>query len=331
MPVRPPTMPIPTHGASTAGSGNIPRFEDVAIPAAGDWTAQGEVVPTGAGGEWDDRIDGAFNSIAVRKMGTKLYFYYVGADGTRSFDDGPRHRAMGYATSTDGLTFTKDSEGVGNPLVTYRPSNAQEEGIFSGGLTKVGGTFYAWLAGMEETSGQNVDSSGDLYTSTDGLSWSEDTLNLIDPNGSAIGDDENFPIAAYEYQGSWNVFYIAKGVGASWDLSIAEGNGPATLTTHTNIQPGAWDTKAGGGVIKKNDDTYLLAVSDTWDVRVFSFDPSDPTTLTQQDTWARATFDSLMKEWVLYLDRNLDKWFIYWNTGDDADGIEAATAPVTYL
>lgn len=76
------------------------------------WTGHGVVINVGAGGQWD--AGGVFDAFArLRQDGVTIEVWYAAKDGSNN-------RAMGYATSTDGLTFTKSS---GNPLISSTLAN----------------------------------------------------------------------------------------------------------------------------------------------------------------------------------------------------------------
>lgn len=305
---------------------------DVQIPAEVDYTHQGVVIPEGTSPASDLRIDGAFVVCGVMKHtdGT-LYLYYIGADGDRG-DGGPAHRKLHVATSTDGLSWTKHPS---NPIVAYSPNGGDEEGIFSGAFWTDGTTVYAWLGAMNNLGGPgSVDSSGDLYTSTDGVNFSVDTRGVIEP-GTAPGDDEDFPFAAFEDGGTWYVYYIAKGSDvASWSVYLAEGPAANSLTTFTEVlnktsDIGA-DIKGGGAAIQRTGTSFELPIGyepnpHTYEMRsVSTASPTDASTIDQTYTF------STPKEGMIYLDRDLGTWFFYAITGAE-DGIHAWTAPMNLV
>ncbi len=102
------------------------------IPSQIDWSVPQVVLEPGATGSWDVLLNGAISPAAVVKKDGTYFLYYIGADGFRSTDGDARHRALGVATSTDGIHFTKYT---GNPILTYLPNANEEEGIFSAGAT----------------------------------------------------------------------------------------------------------------------------------------------------------------------------------------------------
>jgi hypothetical protein len=104
--------------------------KDLPIPTQNDWIDFGPVLEAGAEGEWDFFWAG-FTPASVIKKDNVYYFYYVAADGYRSFDGDARHRSIGVATSPDGIRFTKYE---GNPIMTHRPYDGEEEGANSAGM-----------------------------------------------------------------------------------------------------------------------------------------------------------------------------------------------------
>ena len=95
----------------------------VALPKESDWTDHGIVTEAGPTGSWDVRLSAISPCTVVKK--NEIYFlYYIGADGDRATDGGPRHWALGEITSTDGIHFTNYST---NPIITQGSHNNEEE------------------------------------------------------------------------------------------------------------------------------------------------------------------------------------------------------------
>lgn len=356
-----PLSALPSHGRSDAGVGNTPLAAsaatwetwdspaDVQIPAAGDFTSQGEIIPESSG-SWYDRMNGAFNPVGVHKSGTTLYFFVVGADGNRSSDGGPAHRKLGYFTSSDGGATW--SEGAGSPVVSHSPNNDEEEGIFGGGTWTDGATIHAMLGAMTGQSG-SVDGSGDYYTTADAESWTKQLENVIDPdNAGHPGSDECFPWASYEYGGTKHVFYQAKGSDVNnWSIIVASGSTWDNLTNFTNLDgrggsgPFDFGPKGGGDVIKKSPTTYILPIREDSvgggeRFRLYTFDPSDPHSFGSYTEVFNESDSALVGanlsgsegagQYCLYLDRDLGEWLLFHNSGADTSlGIKLWTAPMT--
>lgn len=201
------------------------------IPKSSDWTYRGVVLSGGSG--WDKRLEGALSPCTVVKKGNTFFLYYIGADGNRSTDGGPRHRALGVATSSDGIHFTKYS---GNPILTYLPHNNEEEGIFSAGafLDNNGEIvlYYSALDAGSPTS-TTVDSDVRLAVSSDGLHFSDkgDVLSHADSKVWGYGD-ELFPLGTFKHNGTWHVYYTSDTKG--YNLGLAQG--PARNNISNNTQ-----------------------------------------------------------------------------------------------
>jgi hypothetical protein len=99
---------------------------EVLIPERTDWSAPKEIIglQLGPQGAWDDFQPGAITPCTIVKLSATYYLYYVGSDGKRDHDNGPAHRKLGLATSTNGIDFTKYD---GNPILSWSPSNNDEK------------------------------------------------------------------------------------------------------------------------------------------------------------------------------------------------------------
>jgi len=102
------------------------------IPQQSAWTDRGVVLSAGSSGSWDKRLHGMISPCSMVKKGETYFLYYLGADGDRSTDGGPRHRALGVATSSNGIDFQKYSS---NPIIKHLPHNNEEEGKWLGYLS----------------------------------------------------------------------------------------------------------------------------------------------------------------------------------------------------
>ena len=84
-----------------------PGPERLAIPAATDWVDFGPIFERGGLGDWDLLLWGGFGGSAVKSAGV-YYLYFQGASGYRPYpDEGASRRAIGVATSRDGVNFEK--------------------------------------------------------------------------------------------------------------------------------------------------------------------------------------------------------------------------------
>jgi len=207
--------------------------DEVKIPANADWTDHGVVLSEGPSGSWDKRFHGALSPCKVVKKGGTYFLYYIAAYGDRSTDGGPRHRALGVATSSDGIHFTKYS---GNPILTYLPHNNEEEGIFSAGAVLDDDEIVMYYSALDadSSSSTTVDSDVRLAVSSDGLNFTDMGDVISHSNNKVWGyGDELFPVGTFREGNTYHVFYIAKGYGANWDLGLAWGPGRDSVDNNT--------------------------------------------------------------------------------------------------
>lgn len=126
------------------------------------WTkyASNPVLTKGAGGSWDDQ-GVAFATVIYD--GTYRMWY----TGT-----GSNIRKVGYATSPDGITWTKYAS---NPVLTPGSPGSWDAGQVSNpAVYKLGSTFHMWYS-------VGLTSSGGIghATSTDGMVWVKDPANPV--------------------------------------------------------------------------------------------------------------------------------------------------------
>jgi hypothetical protein len=247
----------------------------------------------------------------VKKNGI-YYLYYIGADGDRSTDGGPRHRAIGVATSTDGIHFSKYE---GNPIITYLPQNNEEEGVFSAAATlDANGDILLYFGGMiaKNQSSTTVSSDILLAISSDGLTFHNPGIVISHADKSVWGrGDELFPLGIYEQNGIRYLYYIAKGIGAQWDLGLALGIDRKTFSDSQPILEKG-DDIIGGNVVHAGDgEIFLFLVRDFEQGRI-EVRRSDPTSSGQlspaMDTY---DFGNNWRHATVYLDSESSTWFMY--------------------
>jgi hypothetical protein len=198
---------------------------DIEIPGQSDWTDRGAVLTCGTG--WDGYFAGITPSTVVKLNGT-YFLYYIGASGPRSTDQGPANRALGVATSTDGINFTRYA---GNPVITHQPHSNIEEGIISAKAVCVNDTIYMYWGAIWASN--RTTESVDVFTR---LSVSTDGFNFTDKGeiyrGSENGN-ENWPFSVLNVQGraggtsgSWFVWY-----GKQQPGHILVGNSPYSMSS----------------------------------------------------------------------------------------------------
>lgn len=132
------------------------------------------VFEPGPEGAWDD--EGVLQSKVIYKDGI-YYMWYTGWDGTTD--------RMGYATSSDGVNWTKYA---GNPVLDIGPIDSWDAKGISSSSVVFNGTYYEmWYEGGDSlqvgTPGW-VWSNGTGYaTSSDGITWTKFEQNPLDYRG----------------------------------------------------------------------------------------------------------------------------------------------------
>lgn len=286
------------------------------IPAQADWIEEGVVInATGVIGTWDAGLAGFSPCAVIKKSGT-YFLYYIGADGYRSTDNGPRHRALGVATSPNGRTFTKYG---GNPVITYLPHNNQEEGIFSCAATLDDNgdvvLYYGALRAANSTT-ESVDIDIRMRVSSNGLDFTNDTL-IRTQSGQEIE-----PVGAFRANGLWYVYYVNN---AGWDLFLLSGNAKAPLSNSQGVLSSGGDVNSGGVTIPISTNTaaVFLRRSTNPPIEVRTISTSLPALLSAPVE----TYSFFDDHFTVFLDHDTDTWFMYYKSGIDA--IRLKTAPVT--
>jgi predicted GH43/DUF377 family glycosyl hydrolase len=125
-------------GTDSSGTTSIGRA--TSSSAGGPFTAGGSaVLSPGAAGTFDE--NGVKDPVVVQVSATDYRMLYTGVDA-----DGIER--AGYATSTDGSTWTKQSV-VLNPSLT--PFLADESGVEPTGMLVDGSTLHVWTSGVDRT------------------------------------------------------------------------------------------------------------------------------------------------------------------------------------
>jgi hypothetical protein len=316
---------------SCGGGGGHAPGQDPGVPGVTRWQDMGSVLSAGSPGAWDARLTGMISPCTAIKLNGTYFLYYLGANGDRTTDGGPAFRALGVATSTDGVHFEKYS---GNPVLTYTPHNNQEEGIFSAASSideqgNIALHYGAMWAANATT--QSVHASIALATSADGLHFTDQgsVVAWDDPGVWGYGD-ELFPVGSVRSDNAWYVYYIAKGNAVPhWSLGLASGPAAAQLPTTQAVVSELNFFCSGGDPVLLDSDTLALFIQAhgpdcTIEAR------TAPLAAPAQLSGPVATFDfgTEIDNLTVYLDADSGTWFMYYLSAQ-GDSIRVKTAPAT--
>lgn len=177
--------------------------------------------------------------------------------------------ATGYAESTNGVNWTRYPS---NPILTGGSC------IF---VFKDNGKYYMYrsLSGASRI---------DLYNSTDGISWTLDTLNVIVPTGGTFDAQGVVNTYAWNNSGTWNVMYEAYN-GSVFNIGLATGSSPRSLSKYAG-NPVIWDGGSRGAPAeyKINGSVHSVivhgAISGTLPVDLYKYDSIDNQTWLESPT-----------------------------------------------
>lgn len=292
------------------------------IPNENDWNDIKTVIYPGSKGSWDCRLEGMISPCAMVKKNNTYFLYYIGSDGNRGYphtDNGPRHRALGVATSTDGLNFTKYSK---NPIVTYSPTGNDEEGVFSAGIVlDDNGDVVIYYGAMKSPNASSTVVSSDVrvVTSHDGYRFTNDTKVLSHTDSNVWGHgDELFPLGALKHNGVWYVYYTVVASGIRWVLGVAWGNTKTNLTNSKEFyKTSSYYTKGGCDPVPLNSSEFAMFIGqdngrnvEHIDIKKVKY--SDPTKI--YSSVVTYNMDTCSGH-VVYNDG--PKWFMYYRRDPD--------------
>jgi len=191
--------------------------------SSGDLGSPTVILSPGASGAWDDVLWMAYVGNVI-KVGSTYYLYYTGAKYNPTPDNG-EFRAIGVATGSSLTSLTKYGS---NPIIQYTTTGftETEEGasrptVYYDERT---GIWHMWYAASRYTSPGNVDVDIRYRNSTDGLTWSNDTLVY------QVSGDEYVPFACFYFNSQWNVYIIGPLSGGAGALRLLYGSTPTSMS-----------------------------------------------------------------------------------------------------
>jgi hypothetical protein len=172
-----------------------PAASPTSPPGSSNWTRSGAAVlsPSSTDTDWDGFMIG---SPSVVKVGATFHLFYEGLSGTTY------RYAIGHATSTDGLTWTRSGA---SPVLSAGAAGTWDAGGVRYPVVHFDGTTWRlWYQGV----GSGSLAIG-LATSTDGLTWTRSGSVPVVTDGSVVSGYA--PGAVVKTATKWVVFYAADG------------------------------------------------------------------------------------------------------------------------
>ncbi len=152
---------------------------------------EGNPVFTAGANSWDD---GIVLGHSVIKSGNIYKMWYSGGDGIFALN------AIGYATSTDGIHWTRYS---GNPVLTGTPASWEQGSVGIPSVLQDGNTLHMWYLG-----GQNPDGGTIGYaTSPDGIHWNRHPSPVFQATAGSWYADGIFPGTVIKEKGIFKMWF----------------------------------------------------------------------------------------------------------------------------
>lgn len=312
------------HTGCTSTSSLLTSSVEIPIPSQSDWVDYGTIFTHGELGEWDYYLYGGFTNTVVRKDGI-FYLYYQGASDYRTeYDETVLWRAIGVATSPDGINFTKYD---GNPVITWFPKNMGEEGAVSGGVTlDEDGKIMLYYGANTAESHTTINADVRQAVSVDGIHFIDQGIVLGHSDISVWGSgDELFPILAIHDQDDRLVYYIPNGTLQSGVLGLAVGNNDnQSFSSTRRVRSGIksipiWGT---GGAAKVGVDLYALMLNNVREnkIEIRLMHLAAPQILSSPiETYQFAH----VKQATIWLDEELNTWYMFYR-GEEEYGVMVA-------
>jgi hypothetical protein len=313
-------------------AGPAPALEDeieITIPNQSDWVDYGTIFEAGDEGDWDSILWGGFTATVVKREGTFHLYYQGSSDYLGAPYETVVWRAIGVATSSDGMNFTKHKR---NPVLTWFPSGYPdgngEEGATSGGVTLgVDGEILLYYGANTAISPTKVNADGRLAVSVNGFDFADAGVVLDHDDKSIWGaGDELFPIAALNDGDRWVVYYLPNSIGTGRNLGVAWGNARDDLQYSAAARSGLSNVDAWGTAGKAKVGPEIYAIFTNWvtdprtEVRLVSMEAPDKLS----EPIRTYQFEDVTQATIL-LDEETYTWFMYYRD-EDRYGVKLAPA-----
>lgn len=188
-----------------------------------NWTKHANpVMQVGLSSEWDN---GFLEGPSVIKDGSTYKMWYCGYDAVVDGNGTDGNANIGYATSPDGINWTKYAA---NPILTTVGSTWESVNVQDPHVIKEGNQYYMWYGGGSSDS--TYDQEVGFAVSNDGISWTKSPLNPVLTRGN-VGDwDSNlssFPSVLND-NGVYKMWYtgrdpdpVANSLDYYWEIGYA--------------------------------------------------------------------------------------------------------------
>jgi len=273
------TSTPPSTSTSTATPGPI------TIPNLNDWDVGNLAFSHGAEGQWDAYLWGGFANSLIKK-GDTYFLYYQASPSYDATCDSVSYRAIGVATSTDGVQWVKSAQ---NPVITWSSQGSIEEGaVSSAAWVDADGRIFIYY-GANTGSGCTVHADARLAVSEDGINFQDlgAVLSGSDPNLWGSGD-EIFPIGAYSHANQWYLYYTPNGVPLSRKLGVSIGSSPTTFTQSMGLNDSTIPAWGPVSIVVEGSNAVLMSNPNDGSglLNLYRFDPANPATVQFYDAYA---------------------------------------------
>ena len=284
-----------------------PALAHLPIPSMDDWQEVTVAFSHGAEGEWDHYIWGGFANSLI-KRGNTYYLYYQGATSYDEPCGDVTYRAIGLATSTDGIHWTKSPN---NPVITFAsPGRMMEGATSSAAWVGADGRIYIYYGANSAISSTCfVRANARLAVSEDGEHFQDlgEVLSSSNPNVWGAGD-EIFPVGAYSHNGKWMMFYIPNGVSVAAKLGVAIGDRYDTFTQSVGVNNSSIPAWGPVSVILNGTNSVLFTNPNgvSGPINVYRFKANNPSSVSLYDSYqlpncrqASVLYESSIGRWLM--------------------------------
>jgi predicted GH43/DUF377 family glycosyl hydrolase len=210
------------------------------------------VLDVGPSGSWDDTYVSHPSVIYANGM---YRMWYTGNTGDNYFK-------IGYATSPDGLTWTKYG---GNPVLDIDPGQWDSHRAYSPTVLYASGSYHMWYVGYDNSGSFNVKIG--YATSPDGITWARSPSNpVLNLGGGGEWDSQRVYAPFVRFDGGMFHMWYSGYNGASYRIGYAtsaDGESWARHPSNPILSPGSggtWDdSRVFGSSLVYDGSTYFMA------------------------------------------------------------------------